>query len=96
MSVRYAGLSAISIPGGDERYVSEAACLARCDELTAAIAARRAEKVADQARYGPSHENMLTSWDDCSYIPSVSLGRDYWSPRLVRGKHRHLTKGDER
>lgn len=85
MSIRYAGLAPISIPAEDEQYPTEEACQARCDDLTAQVIAQREEKQIDQRRHGYCHENGLTSWDYVRYIPSPSLDRTHWTPRLVAG-----------
>lgn len=75
MTVRYFGLQAVSIPAEDERYPTEEECLARCDQLTAAVdAAAEAKALAGE---------LLGSWDEVRYYPSVSVGGDYWSPRLA-------------
>lgn len=84
MATRYFGLAAVTIPEEDERFDTEEECQARCDELTAAIAAQKDRKCRDQKRNGYLHRNGITSWDDTKFIPSRSVGRTYWHPLLVK------------
>ncbi len=75
----------VYVPESDERYDTAAACQLRCDELNGQIEATRDQKIQSQIIIGAIEKNMLDSWDDVRFVTDVSVGGDYWRPRMVPG-----------